>query len=91
MKIKKLRIFSRVFCVLLAGSAFLAEAEVTSSNSVSMTIQRVVDEALRNNPELRFYEAEIDAAKGERKTAGTWNNPELSRSRVQSSRLLLMA
>jgi len=35
-------------------------------------------EALRNNPELRFYSAEIAAAGGGLKTAGTIRNPELN-------------
>lgn len=30
------------------------------------------------NPELRFYEAEIAAARGQRRTAGQWPNPTLS-------------
>src|SRR6185295_12844925 len=42
------------------------------------TLPVLIDEALRKNPELRFYEAEIVAAKANRKAAGTWANPELS-------------
>lgn len=42
------------------------------------TLSSLVEEALRNNPEFKFYEAEIAAAKGNRKSAGTWPNPELS-------------
>lgn len=38
----------------------------------------LVDEVLRNNPELAYYQAEIDAAKGERRSARAWPNPELS-------------
>src|SRR6266481_8963919 len=38
----------------------------------------LVQEALANNPELKFYAAEIVAAKGTLKTAGTIRNPELN-------------
>lgn len=42
------------------------------------TIGSVVAEALANNPELKFYEAEISAAKAGRKSAGLLPNPELN-------------
>lgn len=42
--------------------------------------ESLLEEVLTNNPELNFYEAEILAAKGQRKTAGLWNNPEISGS-----------
>lgn len=35
-------------------------------------------EALRQNPELAFFEAELLAARGERRQAGAWSNPEFS-------------
>ncbi len=38
----------------------------------------LVAQALAENPELKFYEAEIGVAKGERRTAGAWVNPEVS-------------
>ena len=37
-----------------------------------------VAEVLRRNPEVKFYEAEIAAARGERRAAGTFANPELN-------------
>jgi cobalt-zinc-cadmium efflux system outer membrane protein len=40
----------------------------------------LTSEALGRNPELKFYKAEITAAKAERKTAGFIANPELSSS-----------
>ena len=40
----------------------------------------LVTEVLEKNPELKFYQAEIAAAKGSRKTAGLWVNPEASGS-----------
>jgi cobalt-zinc-cadmium efflux system outer membrane protein len=44
----------------------------------TLTVSELVDEALAKNPELRFYEAEIIAAKAGRKTAGLLGNPQLS-------------
>ena len=44
------------------------------------TLDALVAEALEKNPELKFYEAEITAAKAGRKTAGLLANPELSGS-----------
>ncbi len=41
-------------------------------------LDSLVSETVANNPELKFYEAEIAAAKGGRTTAGEWANPELS-------------
>ena len=46
----------------------------------SVTLDALVGEALQNNPELKFYEAEIAAAKAGRKNAGRWQNPEVSGS-----------
>ncbi len=48
------------------------------STNVSHTLDALVVEAFEKNPELKFYEAEITAAKGGRKTAGLFANPELS-------------
>jgi len=42
------------------------------------TVDGLVRRALENNAELRFYEAEADAAKGKRTQAGLWKNPEFS-------------
>lgn len=44
----------------------------------SLSLDALVTEALEKNPELKFYEAEILAAKAGRKTAGTFANPEVS-------------
>ena len=43
-----------------------------------IALDALVAETVAKNPELRFYEAEIAAARGERMTAGEWANPELS-------------
>jgi outer membrane protein, heavy metal efflux system len=53
--------------ILLVCAATLAE-----------TPQKLVQQALQRNPELNFFVAEIAAAKGAVRTAGTVRNPELS-------------
>ncbi len=56
-------------------AAFLVSA---SYGAPETTIDALVTEALRRNPELNFYAAEIAAARGERRTAAQWSYPELS-------------
>lgn len=53
-------------------------AAISAIAAETNSLSSLVDEALRQNPELKFYEAEIAAAKGNRKNAGAWANPELS-------------
>lgn len=53
------------------------ESNVTPA-STSLSLEALVAEALEKNPELKFYEAELAAAKAGRKTAGTFANPEVS-------------
>lgn len=53
-------------------------APANVSTNVSRTLDALVVEALEKNPELKFYEAEITAAKGGRKTAGLFANPALA-------------
>lgn len=53
-----------------AGDSLVASGQTTPS--------ALVQRALANNPELRFYAAEIAAAKGALRTAGTIRNPELN-------------
>lgn len=47
---------------------------------LTTSFEVLLQDVLENNPELRFYEAEVLAAKGLRTTAGLWNNPEVSSS-----------
>ena len=74
---------SAVAAFVLSLSLPLARAEdapptnSVASATVSTTLDALVAEALEKNPELRFYEAEIAAATGGRKTAGLWPNPEV--------------
>ena len=50
----------------------------SASAAPSWTVDGLVQKALAANPELRAYEAEIGAAKGQRQQAALWKNPELS-------------
>lgn len=61
---------TRLLPALLLLTTAQAENAVTSSD--------LVNEALAKNPEIRFYAAEIDAARGGRQSAGQLANPELS-------------
>jgi cobalt-zinc-cadmium efflux system outer membrane protein len=70
-------IFRLFISVLITGVA-PARAGSSSDVPIQATPTALVREALANNPELRFYTAEIAAAKGTLKTAGTMRNPELN-------------
>ena len=75
---------SAVAALALGLSLSLAQAQEANPTSdpafpvVSKTLDVLVTEALEKNPELKFYEAEIAAAKAGRKTAGKFGNPEVS-------------
>ena len=58
--------------MFVAGTARIALAGDPTS------LDALVTEALARNPELNVYSAEIAAAKGGRRTAGEWQNPEAS-------------
>lgn len=84
-----------VATALLIGAARLspaAEPQNAVRESQAMTLDALVAEVLANNPELAFYRAEITAATGDLRTAGTRANPDLSTSlgqkRVSASPLL---
>ena len=62
----------------VAAEAVSGEAAGAATNGV--TLDSLVAQALQKNPELRFYEAEIAAAKAGRRTACLLANPELSGS-----------
>ena len=68
--------------VLLGALAPVAECQETNSTSATTTVSlnALVVEALENNPELKFYQAELTAARAGRKSAGLWVNPEVSGS-----------
>jgi cobalt-zinc-cadmium efflux system outer membrane protein len=65
------------------------KASITVSFAIALTpiicragdatsLDVLVAEALARNPEIKAYTAQIGAAKGERRTAGEWQNPEAS-------------
>jgi len=58
----------------VAASAIL----LLCATAFAETPQALVNQALQRNPELNFFVAEIAAAKGAVRTAGTVRNPELS-------------
>jgi cobalt-zinc-cadmium efflux system outer membrane protein len=47
------------------------------ASAESIALPALVEKTVANHPELRFYEAEIQAAKAGKKTAGTFKNPDL--------------
>jgi cobalt-zinc-cadmium efflux system outer membrane protein len=78
MKRRKSWIGGVSLVLVLAAGSDRAKAEPAATNAV--TINALVAEALDHNPELKFYQAEIAAAKAGRKTAGLLANPEVSGS-----------
>jgi outer membrane protein, heavy metal efflux system len=59
--------------------SFIASAILfVCANALAETPEGLVKQALQRNPELNFFVAEIAAAKGAMRTAGTIRNPELS-------------
>ena len=62
--------------LILATGLSATAAEESGTNAFKQ--EDFVAEVLQRNPEVKFYEAEIAAAKGERKAAGTFANPELN-------------
>jgi len=74
---------SSVFAVLLAAGTLNSVPgaemnDIARGTAIDLSVEALVQEALLKNPELNFYQAEIAAAKGERRTAGVLANPELS-------------
>ena len=61
-------------------AATLMATQVYADTGSPTVLDALVREVSENNPELKFYEAEIDAAQGGRKAAGEWANPEVSGS-----------
>jgi len=77
------RLFGALALAASLGAPRMRAEEVTSSPASTngpLTLDALVAEALAKNPELKFYEAEISAAKAGRKTAGLLANPEVSGS-----------
>ncbi len=53
-------------------------AAVAADKPAPISLSALTQEVRNNNPELKYYEKEIDAAKGGRRQAGIWKNPVLS-------------
>lgn len=73
-----------LLCVAVGLGSLVSALGATESDPLASTnaipLESLVAEALEKNPELKFYQAEIAAAKAGRKTAGVLANPELSGS-----------
>ena len=70
-------------CVLAQPEILFAQNEAADAAKQvaakeEISLESLVSQALEKNPELNFYKSEIAVAKGERRTAGTYPNPELS-------------
>lgn len=63
--------------IFINATAYVIIACVSASAAIGASISSLVSEALARNPELEYYRAAIGAAKGERRTAGEWSNPEV--------------
>jgi cobalt-zinc-cadmium efflux system outer membrane protein len=66
----------QVKCLGLLLSCVVCLSVSTAATPHSIT--SLIEEAYQKNPNVRFYEQEIAAARGDRRTAGTWPNPDLS-------------
>lgn len=51
---------------------------LAANESPAHAVEQLVQEAFEKNAELRFYEAAVAVAKGDRTQAGLWQNPEFS-------------
>lgn len=70
---------------LVSAALNTPAADTSAANTNQVPLAALVAEALEKNPELKFYEAEITAAKAGRKTARLFANPELNGSVGQKS------
>ena len=70
--------FMKIFRTLLSIITALPLVAAEPKPPASVSLEALVAQAFAENPELKFYEAEIAATKGERKTAGAWANPEIT-------------
>ena len=60
--------------LLLSCAVFLSAPTAAGPRSIAS----LIEEAYRKNPNVHLYEQEIAAARGDRRIAGTWPNPDLS-------------
>ncbi len=64
--------------VLILATLVAARAQSPETSPPPVSLETLVAEIAAANPERRFYEAEIAAAQAARRSAGAWNEPELS-------------
>ena len=67
-----------LFVLLLVISAPQLLLADKAKHTQKLGLEKIVSDVLLNNPELRLYLAEIEIAKGEQISAGTFSNPEIS-------------
>jgi cobalt-zinc-cadmium efflux system outer membrane protein len=77
---RSLKIHIATLALALATTAAHGQEAPPSQGATTstVTLDALVAEALERNPELKFYVAEIAAAKAGRKTAGLLGNPQLN-------------
>lgn len=64
--------------VCMAAVLSIPTLPLHGGEDAEWTVEGLVRRAVENNAELRFYEAEVGAARGKRTQAGLWKNPEFS-------------
>lgn len=67
-----------VSAAMMALTACLPTIYGADKKAPRISLDALAGEVQSNNPELKFYQAEIEAAKGGRKQSGIYENPELS-------------
>ncbi len=73
--------FSRFLALVPCATLLLApsgRAQTTAPETPAISLSALVGEIAANNPELKFYDAEITAAKAGRRAAASLPDPELS-------------
>ncbi|MBC7368384.1 MAG: TolC family protein [Undibacterium sp.] len=68
----------RPLCGLMLLAPLLRAQEIASAETAPVSLAVIVSGVVSQNPELKFYEAEIAAAKAGVRSSTTLNNPELS-------------
>ena len=83
-----LRLPSLLLCaiaVLTATTPSITRAQApTPQTPPSLSVDAVVADVVANNPELKFYEAELTAARADQKLAGRLPNPEFTPAVAQT-------
>jgi cobalt-zinc-cadmium efflux system outer membrane protein len=75
-----LRFLVASIATVASSAPDFASAAPPGASPHPIALEALVADVQEHNPELNFYRAEIAVAKGERRTATTWANPELSTS-----------